>query len=104
MDNFNGNREDLEARIIVKAMRDPQFKEELLRDPKGVIARESGTSLPAGVSVKVLEETPNTRYLVIPDVGFLPNLTELSSEMLASVAGGMAPPKTEQCTGKSWCC
>jgi hypothetical protein len=56
---------DLRAR----AMRDEQFRQSLLRDPKGTLERELGAKIPAGVSIQVHEETENTVHVVVPGRG-----------------------------------
>ena len=53
---------DLRAR----AMRDEQFRQSLLRDPKGTLERELGAKIPAGVTIQVHEETENTVHFVVP--------------------------------------
>lgn len=60
-DETNGQQQ-----IIVRAWEDEEFKQELLNDPKAVLERESGEQFPEGVEVRVLQETANTRYLVLP--------------------------------------
>ena len=60
-------RHDFELYLIRKAWGDPAFREELIGDPKAVLTRElNAESLPEGVEVEVLEETPEKYYLVIP--------------------------------------
>jgi len=49
-----------------RAMRDEQFRQSLLRDPKGTLERELGAKIPAGVNIQVHEETGNTVHLVVP--------------------------------------
>ena len=58
-------RRDMEADIIARALKDEGFARALRADPKAVIEREVG-KLPAGIEVKVVEETPDTLYLVLP--------------------------------------
>jgi hypothetical protein len=64
-------RRDLEARIIAKAWRDPEFKRHLLHNPHGVVQHElkavdPSIVLPAGLQVQVHEESPNLYHLVLP--------------------------------------
>jgi hypothetical protein len=86
-ENTLSTRHRLEAQLIEHAMKDKAFREELVRDPKGVFARELGITMPATIDVLVLEESPSTVYLVLPHpparVG-----AELSDEELETVAGG----------------
>ena len=74
-----------QARLLAKAWHDAAYKQALLQDPKGVIAREFGTGVPAEVAVQVVAEDAHTQYLVLPPA--LEDL-ELSDEQLEQVAGG----------------
>jgi hypothetical protein len=78
--------------LIARASQDAALKQELLNSPKTVIQRELGISLPEGSEVKVVEETDNNAYIVLPliPVDFLDN-EELSEEQLEAVAGGGTP-------------
>jgi len=83
---------DLTAQVIARAWKDEAFKEELLRDPQAVVARElaqlqPGATLPADIQIQVLEETLTTRYLVLPPKPMIDSGWELSDAELAQVAG-----------------
>ncbi|PWW05164.1 putative ribosomally synthesized peptide [Paenibacillus cellulosilyticus] len=58
--------DDLKVQIIKKAWEDPQFKEQLLKDPKGAIQEAFGIELPADIELKVVEEAPESYYMVLP--------------------------------------
>jgi hypothetical protein len=77
-------RRDMEAEIIARALKDEGFARELRADPKAVIEREVGT-LPEGIEIKVVEETPSTLYLVLP--AHPSPGRQLSDEELERVAG-----------------
>jgi hypothetical protein len=84
-------RHDIEVRIIARAWKDPKFAEALRKDPTGVVTREMtaawpGAKMPAGLTIKVLEETPDTMYLVVPPRPR--GADELSEAELLQVAGG----------------
>jgi hypothetical protein len=51
--------------IILPAMRSEPFRRKLLDDPQAVLT-EFGMVLPAGMSVKFLENTEDTIHIVIP--------------------------------------
>jgi hypothetical protein len=79
-------RQELEAQCIAKAWEDDKFKQELISNPKAVYAKLMGSPFPDNVDLQVLEESPNTYYLVIPNN---PEVSEeLSEEALEAVAGG----------------
>jgi Nitrile hydratase, alpha chain len=80
-------RQAMEAELAGRAGRDAAFRRALAADPTGTLERELGVRLPEGVSLTVLEETPTSRYLVLP-----PRPAggggELSDEELDGVSGG----------------
>jgi hypothetical protein len=82
---------DLTTQLIARAWKDEAFKQELLRDPTAVVARElaqlqPGATLPADIQLHVLEETPTTRYLVLPAKPVVESGEQLSDTDLAQVA------------------
>ena len=80
------SRNDFEANLITKAWQDEAFKQQLMNDPIAVYESELGRKAPDNIEIKVLEETSDTTYLVIPKK---PEASEeLSEESLESVAGG----------------
>ena len=86
-ENAGKTRQRLEARLINRALKDDTFREELVRDPRAVFARELGIQMPEHIQVQVLEESPSTVYLVLPQR--LPGAgTEFSDADLEAVAGG----------------
>jgi hypothetical protein len=85
---------DIEQIVINKAMKDEAFKQELSRNPKGVIAKELNVELPAELEIEVVQQTPQKLYLVLPlDVKLQEEVgEELSEEQLEAVAGGAWTP------------
>jgi hypothetical protein len=59
-------RKDLEIHLITRALKNEEFKQELIANPKALIEKELGAKLSEGLEIKVLEETENTLYLVLP--------------------------------------
>ena len=84
------------GKMVAKAWRDPAFKAKLLADPNAAL-KDAGIPVPAGVTVKVVENTDTHVHLVLP-----PKPTrELSDEALDRVAagGGWALSSVEMCEG-----
>ena len=76
--------------IIAKCWADESFKNQLLADTMATLKAE-GAELPAGLTVKAVENTDKVFHLVIPA-----QLTDLSDDDLDKVAGGGVmnlPPK-----------
>ena len=71
------------GKMVAKAWRDPAFKAKLLADPHAAL-KDAGIPVPAGVTVKVVENTDTHVHLVLPPKP----TTELSDEALDRVAGG----------------
>jgi hypothetical protein len=82
-------RHELESRLIARAWKDPEFRKQLLRDPKAVLEQEAGEKIPEQTRVVALEERPDVLYLVVP---MKPTTApQLSPERLLALASGEAP-------------
>ena len=69
-------RSNVEAALIRKAWADAEFKKQLMADSTAVYAAESkaaGTALPEGTEVRVVEESGNHLYLILPNVEIPPS-------------------------------
>ena len=84
----NPQRAMYEAGIIAKAWQDEGYKQQLLRNPKGVLSRELGTSIPSNVNVRVVEEDANTLYFVLPRNPNEYAEKKMNAEQLVGVAAG----------------
>ena len=73
------------TKAIARCWTDADYKAKLLSDPHAALA-EVGVEVPAGNTVKVMENTADTHHLVLPVSP--PAAGELSSEELEKVAGG----------------
>jgi hypothetical protein len=79
-------RRDLETALIEKCWKDPDFKKQIVSDPKEMLERYTGQKLPKQVQIFIHEEDANTLHFSIPPAPS--NLTELSDADLEKVAGG----------------
>ena len=78
-------------------MEDEEFRQRLLDDPKGTLEQELGSRLPEGVEVRVVQESAETIYLVLPFASALGEGGEISDQELEAVAGG-----ERRNTARSW--
>jgi hypothetical protein len=79
-------KRDLEVALVEKCWKDPDFKKQVLADPKGMLERHLGKTLPAGLKIFVHEESAETLHFSLPPAPT--NISELSDEDLDKVAGG----------------
>ena len=68
--------------ISGKAGEDAAFRDALLKDPAAVVEAEIGIKLPAGLSLKIHQETNDELHLVLPAP------VELTAGQLEAVSGG----------------
>lgn len=85
------SRGGLQDFISKQATTDPNYRETLLRDPKALMEKHLGKTLPEWLNVKVVEETADTVFIVAPHVVG----EELSDYDLEMVAGGKGGDKEE---------
>ncbi len=83
-----GGRSEVERTLVQRSLEDDSFRQRLLDDPKGTVEQELGSRLPEGVEVRVVEESAQTIYLVLPSASAEGEGGELSDEELEAVAGG----------------
>ncbi|NBR68274.1 MAG: hypothetical protein EBT79_13560 [Actinobacteria bacterium] len=62
-------RHELEADIVQKAVDDPVFMAELVKNPRAAIESRTGLKIPDEVKLEVIVERPGNYKLVIPYVG-----------------------------------
>ena len=91
-------RKKLEQQLIEKAMKDPDFRKKLLENPKAVIQDVTGFELSPSVNLRILEEDPQTVFLVLPTIPAQPDETELTANELEMIAGGRAEDFIIICT------
>ena len=82
-----GRREQARAwgQVVAQAWSDEGFKQRLLAEPKAAL-QEQGIAVPAGVEVRVVENTDRLAHLVLPPK---PAEGELSEAQLDRAAGGL---------------
>lgn len=78
-------RQEVEAKIIGRALDDPDFREKLLANPKEAIRTTARIKVREEIEIEVLQETAGKFYIVLPAPA-----EELSEEQLEAVAGGTA--------------
>jgi hypothetical protein len=64
-----GGRSEAKRRflqIVQRSMEDEDFRRRLLDDTKGTLEQELGSGLPQSVEVRVVEESADIIYLVLP--------------------------------------
>ena len=69
-------------KIITRCWEDEAFKKRLMADPAKTIDAE-GVRIPAGVSIRVVEDTDQVRTLIIPPAPFV-----LGDDQMKNISGG----------------
>ena len=59
-------RQQLETHLAARALRDPDFRDRLLKDPKTAIEQEIHLRFPESVRISVHEESLNHLHVVLP--------------------------------------
>jgi Nitrile hydratase, alpha chain len=71
------------AQLVARAWTDDKLKQRLLNAPEAVL-REHGLDVPAGVEMRVVENTPEVTYLTLP---LKPALEVTDFNQLVGIAG-----------------
>ena len=87
-----GGRAEMERRIVQRSIEDEEFRQRLLEDPKGTLEQELGRGLKESTEVRVVEESADTIYLVLPSASVVGDSRGLSDKELDAVAGGDGDP------------
>lgn len=91
-------RKKVEEELVLSALQDDNFREELLQNPQTVLQEQYGLSVPDKVDVKIVEEDEDQIVLVLPSDGktSLETDEEISLEGLEQVAGGGGGDDSEE--------
>jgi hypothetical protein len=82
----------LNRQIVARAQQDPAYRQALLADPRAAVEQAFGHELPANLRVHVIEQEPDTIYLLLPPARQASE--ELSEAELDTVAGGLGGQPT----------
>ena len=74
---------DLEFQVRSKAVEDPDFRAQLIADPRAAIQKATGVPVPDRFNIHVHEDTERDVHLVLPQ-----SSRELSDDELRAAAGG----------------
>ncbi len=79
-------RGEIQDLLTKFATNNPKYRAALLKNPKAVLEGQLNTKLPEAITIKAVEETPNTMFVVVP---YVPRAgKELGDSALEMVAGG----------------
>lgn len=83
------SQQDVSRQLAERAARDPQFRQQLMDNPRQAVREELGMEIPGDVEITVLEETPSQVYVILP--AGAASGQGLSDADLEQAAGGFAP-------------
>ena len=73
---------EMQSKLIAKAQAEPEFRSQLVADPKAAIEGLIGSELPEAINIQVHEDSATSFHLVLPPNG------KLSEDELATVFAG----------------
>ena len=73
---------EIQDMIIARAQAEPEFRSQLVADPKAAIEGLSGLELPEAINIEVHEDSATSFHLVLPPSG------KLTEDELATVFAG----------------
>ena len=86
-----GQAQDMVSKF---AAENPKYREQLVKDPKSVLEKQFGKTLPKNVQVKAVQESADVLYVIVPHVA---KEGELHDADLEKVAGGFADKYEVNC-------
>jgi hypothetical protein len=94
-------RGQLWDKIVEQAQNNPKYLEKLKSDPRSLMEKQLGTAIPSNVNIKVIEESSDTYYIVLPAIAA--EGAELSDADLEKVAGGGTVKGDASCDSAQGC-
>jgi hypothetical protein len=79
--------EQAQQQVLDRAGTDPAFRARLLENPNAAVGEHMGSPLPAGITIRVIEEQPGEVVLVLPAQSTASGAS-LSEDELERAAGG----------------
>ena len=79
----------IQEQVMTRAVKDPAFRQALLLNPHATLAQEYNIHIPEQVTIRIIEDTPDTISLVLPPQPQEASVQALSDADLEAVAGGM---------------
>jgi hypothetical protein len=95
----NLTRGEIQDLLTKFSQKNPNYRANLIKNPKAVIEGQLNNKLPAAIKVKAVEETADTIYVIVP---YVPQAgKELGDAALEMVAGGKG---NDTQTGNTYTC
>ena len=95
MSDTSLTRGEIQDLLTKFAKNTPSYRAALLKNPKAVLEGQLATRIPDSITVKAVEETADTMYVVVP---YVPQAgAELSDSALEMVAGGKGSSDSYDC-------
>ena len=83
------SRAEFERRLINRSLQEEDFRQQLLSEPNAILEQDLGRRLPESIEVRVVQESQDTIYLVLPSrKAAVAQGSELSDQDLENVSGG----------------
>ena len=97
------SRSELTAQLWSKASKDENFKNSLMEDANGVLQREFGLHIPPGTTVRIVQESPQEMYLVLPQSLDSMPVREVPERVREVVKEPFTATESCDCEGEATC-